>query len=88
MKKVKDIVEEIEAQSKAIKSKGATPALIVLGDFAYYTLKVNHPELIEKVPNGGTYLKEFMGLKVICKPIYESGSVFKKEHESVEVFGQ
>ena len=88
MKSAKDIEKEIDDQIKRLKKKKVEPEIIILGTMAYYTLKVSNKELVEHVPNSGSYLKEWKGIKMIQQPIYESGGVFKEEHESVEVFGR
>jgi hypothetical protein len=88
MKKVIDIDKEIAEQIKKIKKKGAKPELLLLGDLSYYTLKVENPDKLEVFQNSGPQLTEYKGLRVIKRPVHESGGIFKAEHEAVEVFGR
>ena len=88
IKNNKQIVEEIESQIKALKKKKVKPELLLLGSMAYYTLKVNNADKLIHTANTGQHLVEFMGLKIVHKPVHEAGGIFKSEHDSVEVFGR
>jgi hypothetical protein len=88
MKKLKDIELEIEEKSNKLKQKGVDPKIILMGSMSYYTLKIGLPkQMIENIDNVGVILKEYKGMRVIQKPSFEAGGIFKAEHESVEVFG-
>lgn len=88
MKKLQDIDREIDSQVKALEKKGVKPAVLIMGSMSYYTLKISLPkEQIEQIDNFGVVLKEYKGLRVIQKPSFEHGGIFKAEQESIEVFG-
>lgn len=88
MKSQKDIDKEIKKQISNLKKKEVVPEILLLGSMSYYTLKVANPKLQEHTPNAGMNLKEYMGLRIVHRPVYESGGIFKAEDESVEVFGR
>jgi len=88
MKKLKDIEQEIDIQISQLKKKGVNPTVLLMGSMSYYTLKISLPkEQIENIDNFGVVLKEYKGLRVIQKPSFEHGGIFRAEQESVEVFG-
>lgn len=88
MKKLKDIELEIEERTNQLTKKGITPKIIVMGSMSYYTLKIGLPkQMVENIDNVGVILKEYKGMRVIQKPSFEAGGIFKAEQESVEVFG-
>lgn len=88
MKKNKEIVKDIENQIEILEGKNIKPEILLLGDMVYFTLKSHNLKLLEKTSNCGSHLKDFMGLRVITKPIYETGGIYTKDCETVEVLGK
>lgn len=88
MKSLEQIENEIKEQCKNLRKKGIEPTVLVLGDISYAVLKNGCKEVQHYVQNNGFVLRKYDGLRVIQDPEFGGPGIYRKENESVEVFGR